>query len=135
MTVPAIPLLLGTVLAMAATAACASASGPDEQARVFATCSGRLSAIAAYRRGNPLASEVDYDRLRAEFDLLLDAAVPIGGDGRWAIAPQKLKRWKASGWREIAYLLPRRAREPAATAAATDDLRLRIADCRSILLS
>lgn len=99
----------------------------QDRVQVFATCSGRFSAMAArarsFREGDPR----EHERMRDTFDLLLEAILPYAPD-----LPQgQLKQWTARGWSETGLLLAARDKQQR---RAQVQLSHRLDGCRALLL-
>ena len=97
-----LPIILALVT-LTGKVANAMPSRSQERAEVFATCSGRLAALATRQRAfdNPDASE--NERLRDLFDLLVDSVLPDAlRDGTAEAQP---RQWRVNGWSEMALLL------------------------------
>lgn len=107
---------------------------PHERAQVFATCSGRLSAMATRQRAerNPAAARTE--EIRAGFEMLLDATLPAAIDRGVPVDMAVL--WHAAGWHEIAYLLAdvHYSADPGRVRRARDRMQARLDDCREMLL-
>lgn len=74
-----------------------------ERAELFATCSGRLAALATRQRGLNDEAANTSARLSDEFDLLLDATLPFAvADG---MPHDQGRIWWSRGWSEVAALL------------------------------
>lgn len=87
------------VLLIAALAAAPVAALPARiggVAEAFATCAGRMGAMATRARAFDRTQATDFDRMRGTFDELLGAlAVPDG----------QARHWRNTGWTETAQLL------------------------------
>ena len=126
--------LLLLVTPLTALAAPAVPSRSSERVEIFATCSGRLAALVTRQKALGEESASENDRLRAEFDMLVDAILPDAlADG---VGQQQPDRWRIDGWSEIALLLA--AAEHGVDARRADTARLtltsRIDTCRDLLL-
>ncbi len=107
----------------------------SEQARAFATCAGRLQALAV-RQGALHDPQSETTRaLQGGFESLLDAVLPEIAEA--GIDPAEAKRWRASGWVEIAGLLRHAHDEPggARAARARADMDRRIRTCTRMILA
>lgn len=115
-------------------AALALPDRPDERAELFATCSGRLDALATRQRARLEPDAGDSDRLRAEFEMLLDAVMPMAQEA--GVVEVQARSWRHRGWREVAYLMATADYNPDRTKAAWawHDMTLQISDCRKVLL-
>lgn len=127
----AAPVLSG---ATALQAAPAMPVFSHQRAQVFALCSGRLAALASHQKSSRNAAAPESQRLREEFDMLLDAVLPHAMEE--GVPEDQAARWRSQGWREIAgyladqaYSFDARIAENARVAAAD-----RIAECRELLL-
>lgn len=133
------PSALGgaAVLALIATAATAAPPMPGtpwKRAEVFATCSGRLAALAVRQQANRDPDWAHTRDLRDMFDLMLDATLPAAVDH--GVPQDEPLRWRSAGWTEAAVLLAdisyshdsHRAERAAAA------LEARITDCTGLLL-
>lgn len=97
--------LVRGVAAVLLTASTASAFPATswERAELFATCFGRLSALAAHQSANHLTGHVETQNLRDTFEVLLEAAMPQAqADG---VPASHARRWRAQGWADLAVLL------------------------------
>ena len=124
-------LLVATLLSAPAYAL---PNQPIEMVEVFATCSGRLSAMATRQRSHAEPDATENEKLRDTFELLLETTLP---DALAAGVPQdQARRWRFGGWSEVATLLAdvdysldqRRAD------MAQQLLRRHLASCRALLL-
>ena len=117
------------------TSAPATSLSLSEQARAFATCAGRLQALAV-RQGAIHDPQSETTRaLQGGFESLLGAVLPeIAAAG---IDPGEAKRWQASGWVEIAGLLRHAEAETggARAARARADMARRIQTCKRMILA
>lgn len=129
------PLAVAAFLLIVSTlTAQANPLTPKEQAQAFATCAGRLSALATRQSGrHDPASETSYQLVR-NFEFLLEAAMPHASEA--GIGPDDARYWRAAGWTEIAYLLQQQSsgREAALAARALADIDRRISTCRQLVL-
>lgn len=129
-------LILGAVfLSIFGTSPSALPLWPHQRAELFATCVGRLEALALdHTRVDSDAAE----RLRGQkqgFEMLLEATLPAALDDG---VPEKMPRiWRAGGWSEIAHLLAEMQysldQGRADRAEAVLDERLH--ECEGVLLS
>lgn len=78
---------------------------PMEQAQAFATCAGRLQALATRQGAVQDPRSTDTRQKQYGFEDLLDALLPHVSDA--GIDARAAKRWRAYGWTEIAALLSR----------------------------
>lgn len=116
------------------TSAPANSLSLPEQARAFATCAGRLQALAV-RQGALQDPQSETTRaLQGGFDSLLDAVLPAIAEA--GIDPGAAKRWRASGWVEIAGLLRHAHDDPggARAARARAAMARRIHSCQRLIL-
>lgn len=134
MTARVIPILGAVAMLFLPVSASSLPVRAYERAELFATCSGRLDALATRQRALSEAGAQDNARLRDEFQILLDAVLPKAlSEG---VPEAQPRRWRSQGWVEIAALLadvdhsfdPRRA--DLARAAVLQ----RISSCRAVLL-
>ncbi len=104
MTHTAISVLRGAVLLILTTCAASALPGsPSERAKVFATCSGRLSALATRQRALNSPEIQATEQVLANFDMMLDATLPAAVD--YGMPPAQARHWHSGGWVEIAALL------------------------------
>lgn len=128
-------LMAGAALSCgAAAAAPALPAFSHQRAQLFATCSGRLAALATHQQSTRQADAPESRRLQAEFDMLLEAVMPDAMDE--GVPDGQAARWRSQGWSEIAghlaneyYSFDASVSEYARNAAAD-----RIAECRDLLL-
>lgn len=136
MTITAFPTLRGVALSvLTASAATALPGTAFERAEVFATCEGRLSALATNQRALKNPDQRQTEQVRADFDLMLDATLPAA----WAqgVPPTQHVQWRSSGWSEIAALLADTyySVDAGRVRRAEDAISQRIDACQSLLLS
>jgi len=121
-------------LTFMASATLALPGTPWKRAELFATCSGRLAAMAAHQQAmDQPAWAATLDR-RDSFDMLLEATLP---DAIAHGVPQgEAKRWRATGWSEIAVLLADSSYsfDEGRAQRARAALQARIGDCQAVLL-
>jgi hypothetical protein len=98
-----------------------------DRVQVFATCSGRFSAMAARARSFRDGDAREHERMRDTFDLLLEAILPDAPD----LARVQLKQWTARGWSETGLLLAARDKRQR---RAQVQLSRRLDGCRALLL-
>ncbi|MAY87401.1 MAG: hypothetical protein CML02_11870 [Pseudooceanicola sp.] len=99
-TFPLMVLCLGL---LSGTAANAVPSRSQERVEVFATCSGRLAALATRQRAWDDPDAAENERLRDLFDLMVDTILPDAlRDGTAETQP---RQWRTNGWSEMAVLL------------------------------
>lgn len=113
----------------------ASTLSITEQAKAFATCAGRLSALATRQRATHDPQAPETGRLGQDFEALLEATLPHArAAGISADAP---RQWQIDGWLEIASLLRQRLYSPlpAQAARAEADMRRRIHTCQRLILA
>lgn len=135
MTFTAFSTLRGVALSvLTATAATALPGTAFEQAEVFATCSGRLSALATNQKAlnNPASPKTQ--QVRDDFDLMLDATLPIAIEQ--GVPPSQPTQWRSSGWSEIAALLAdaQYSSDVARAQRAEAAIEQRIEACHALLL-
>jgi len=128
---------LAAVVLLAATglpAAHASSPTAADQARAFATCTGRLQALATRQQaiGDPGSRRTR--RALESFESLLEAILPILSP--MGIGPGEAERWRTHGWVEIATLLRREqfSSDEARAARARLDRARRIHTCERMIL-
>lgn len=96
------------MLLMSMEFSAANASSPpgdhfvQSRAEAFATCAGRLWALSVRQEalGDPSAPRTR--QMQADFDMLLEAVLPLDGS-----ANTSAQRWRLEGWTESAALLSR----------------------------
>jgi len=133
------PSLCGgaVLLALSATIAPAAPAMPGtpwKRAEIFATCSGRLAALAARQQaeGNPdLEATLEH---RDMFDLMLEATLPDAV--AFGVPESQPVRWRSEGWTETAVLLAdiSYSFDSGRAKRARAALDTRIGDCRGLLL-
>lgn len=129
------PLAVAAFLITIGTqAAQASNLTPSEQARAFATCAGRLSALATRLRAT---RDPDYEatgRMLGDFELMLEATLPHTSAA--GVGDDQARYWRTVGWLEIAHLLRTRHYSPdeARVARAKADMHRRISTCVRMIL-
>jgi len=128
---------LAAVALLAATGVSAAhASSPTavDQARAFATCTGRLQALATRQHaiGDPDSRETR--RTLDSFESLLEAILPVVTT--LGVDPGEAERWRTHGWVEIATLLRREqfSTDDARAARARLDRARRIHTCERMIL-
>ncbi len=105
-----------------------------QRAELFATCAGRLAALAAHERARGLDAAQDHSSMSGDFDFLLETTLPDALDE--GVPATQPRGWWSSGWTEIAYLLAEEAysldqgRADRARAARED----RIGQCQDVIL-
>ncbi|MCA0869739.1 hypothetical protein LCL97_02780 [Seohaeicola saemankumensis] len=102
-----------------------------ERAEVFATCSGRLAALATRQRALRDAGAHDSQRLASLFDMLLDATMPDAIAQGVPVGQGTL--WRSRGWGEMAGLLADLDRG-AGGHDARRAVQSHIDDCRDLVL-
>ncbi|MBL3568490.1 hypothetical protein JMJ94_03115 [Rhodovulum visakhapatnamense] len=124
-------------LALAASAAAARPATPGtpwKRAELFATCSGRLSAITARQQAVDDPAWPRTMDQRDMFNLMLEATLPEAI--RFGVPKDEPVLWRSAGWAEMAGLLADIAysfdsgRADRARAALAD----RMSDCTGLLL-
>jgi len=129
---------LGLTAAMACcpvAAALALPATPQEQAQLFATCEGRYRAMSARQRADRAPDASRTEARRQDFSDLLEASMPGARDA--GIDANIARRWQASGWTEIAFLLADttyRAGDAERAARARSLLSARLGTCAEALL-
>lgn len=107
---------------------------PTEQAQAFATCAGRLQALATRQGATHDPQSTDTRQKQNGFEDLLDALLPHVSEA--GIGAGEAKRWRAYGWSEIAALL-RRAQyheDDRRAHSARADMARRIDTCTRMIL-
>jgi len=107
---------------------------PWKRAEVFATCSGRLAALAARQQAERDPASTDTVRQREMFELMLEATLPEAVT--YGVPQDEPLRWRSAGWVETAGLLADMtyAGDEIRTARAAAALDARISDCTGLLL-
>ncbi|WP_141246537.1 hypothetical protein [Actibacterium ureilyticum] len=127
--------LCGMVLLIVTTHAASALPGsPQQRAEMFATCAGRLQAMATRQRADRDPDANQTERFSADFLMLLEATLPAAiADG---LTPQQAVTWRSSGWVEVAYLLADRyySHDPTRIDRATQRLSERLSHCRDLIL-
>ncbi|MCV6587237.1 MAG: hypothetical protein OIF47_17045 [Marinibacterium sp.] len=105
-----------------------------ERATVFATCAGRLEALAVHGRGHSRFDTAEADDLALHFAVMLDAVLPFALDE--GVPEGEATKWRAGGWSEVAVLLSERdySLDQARSDRAAERLRGRIADCTDLVM-
>lgn len=105
-----------------------------ERAEIFATCSGRLSALATRQRAMNDPSAPEIERLSDQFSMLLDATLPDAI--QQGVEATQSDRWRNSGWSEMANLLADvdYSVDQRRVDRARSVLEKRLATCRALLL-
>ncbi len=115
-------------------AAPALALSPAEQARAFATCAGRYSALATRQSATHDPGSQATRALLTSFETLLAATLP---DAQAAgIDARRARSWHASGWSEMARLmrLQQRSTDAAHADRASRDMDRHLTTCRRLIL-
>ncbi len=126
---------LGCVaLLWSATMALSLPARSYERAELFATCSGRMDALATRQRAYKEGAAPETEALSDTFQLLLDTVMPAALDD--GVPPSQPRQWRNQGWSEVAALLAEVDTSFDAGRAARSKTALdkRIADCREVLL-
>jgi hypothetical protein len=126
--------LCGVAFICVSTAAVALPHKLEDRAELFATCSGRLAAVAARMRGYENGDASESDMMRDTFNALLDAVLPMMvSEG---VPESQAAKWRNRGWAEIAHLFADADYSFDAQRAerARHTLTRRIAVCRDVLL-
>ena len=124
-------------LCLAASAAQAAPAIPDrsaERVEIFATCSGRLAALATRQRAYGESGAEENERLRDMFEHRVEATLPFAlGEG---VSERQPDRWRIGGWTEMATMLAdmEHGKDERRVNRARIDLQTRIGACRSLLL-
>ncbi|MGV6849570.1 MAG: hypothetical protein ACWA5A_14445 [Marinibacterium sp.] len=122
------------LITLAAPAASALPAFSFQRAELFATCSGRLAALATHQRSRGDVNAQESQRLREEFDLLLQAVMPEAVDQ--GVPSGQAQRWRSQGWSEIAgYLADMHySFDLNVSELAQETAQDRIGQCRDLLL-
>lgn len=124
-------------LTLALTLVCASeavAGGlpqfAHERVKTFATCSGRLSALATRQSALDDPEAAATREMRQVFEMLLEATL----DDAYAegMPESQTERWRASGWSEMARLMNETRLGDTGRAEAV--LAERVGQCRGLVL-
>lgn len=121
-------------LLVTATTALALPGTPWKRAELFATCSGRMAALATNQQALKDPGWSATQSNREMFDLLLDTTLP---EAMAHGVPQgEAERWRAGGWTEVAVLLAdvSYSFDPLRAHLAQEALSLRIEDCKAVIL-
>jgi hypothetical protein len=106
-------------------------ANPLAQAQAFATCAGRMQALATRQTALHDPRSRESREIQGLFEQLLDAIIPFahahGAD------PAAARLWQASGWAEVAALL-RNAQAAEDPHRAEADLSRRVATCTRMIL-
>jgi hypothetical protein len=129
-----------TLIALCLAAGTAQAAPPipdrsAERVEIFATCSGRLAALATRQRAHGESGAEENERLRDTFESLVEATLPdalVEGIGE-----RQPDRWRIGGWTEMAMMLADmdHGKDERRVNRARIGLETRIGACRSLLLS
>ncbi|TDK43200.1 hypothetical protein [Antarcticimicrobium luteum] len=105
-----------------------------ERAEIFATCSGRLAALATRQRALNEAGADGNAQLARAFESLVEATMPDAVDD--GVPPGHDRVWRGRGWGEVAGLLADVDYSFDASRAerALIAVEARIAACRGVLL-
>ena len=130
----AIPALAGVALALSCAAGHAVPAEAHKRAEVFATCAGRLAAMATRLHALEDPGAAQAARLSADFAALLEATLPAALEA--GVPPAQPARWRAGGWREAAHLLAevQYSFDAGRARRAEGALEARLADCRALVL-
>jgi len=118
--------------AAGSTAAQANTLSPVEQAEAFATCAGRLQALATWQGGRHDPQAEHSRRMQWNFEALVDAVLPLAAED--GASPGQARLWQAHGWTEIASLLQNELYRPDRAARARADRARRIHTCERMVL-
>lgn len=127
-------LCLAVFLVFSASTLAALPLRSFERAEMFATCSGRLSALATRQRAHADNEAATTAELSALFETLLEAVLPDAlHEGVPANQPAQ---WRSQGWTEVAALLADMdySFDAGLAARAQQAVQQRIATCRAVLL-
>ncbi|MEX0286557.1 MAG: hypothetical protein AB3N23_18270 [Paracoccaceae bacterium] len=136
MTAKVFQLLSGAVfLASAATSAHSLPARAFERAELFASCSGRLEALATHQNGFGVGRYDLTRELVATFELMLDATLPMALEQ--GVPENQAEKWRSQGWVEMAALLAQAnfSFDSQVAERMTEALNDRIAECTSVVLS
>ena len=116
------------------SSATAGTLSPMEQAQAFATCAGRLQALATRQGAIHDPRSTDTRQKQYGFEDLLDALLPHVSET--GIDASAAKRWRAYGWTEIAGLLSRAQyhQDDRHARSARADMARRIDTCTRMIL-
>lgn len=95
--------LSGLCLLIGAADAAALPARSYERAEIFATCSGRLAALATRQRALNEAGADGNAQLARAFETLVEATMPDAVDD--GVPPGHDRVWRGRGWGEVAGLL------------------------------
>lgn len=101
---------------------------------MFATCSGRLSALATRQRAHAQNEALATTEQSALFETLLEAVLPDAlHDG---VPVSQPAQWRSQGWTEVAALLAEMdySFDARMAARAQQAVQQRINSCRAVLL-
>ncbi|KZY45831.1 hypothetical protein A3731_06155 [Roseovarius sp. HI0049] len=128
------PTVVAFLTVTGISSANAGTLSPMEQAQAFATCAGRLQALATRQGATHDPQSTDTRQKQYGFEDLLDALLPHVTEAE--VAPGDPKRWRAHGWTEIALLLRHAQYEADDTRAARAraDMARRIDTCTRMIL-
>lgn len=131
MRLPALPTLCGVALLCISSAASALPTSPEDRAELFATCSGRMAAVAARNRAYADGNAAESDMLRDTFNSLLDTVLQMA-----EFPADQAEKWRNRGWAEIAHLFADAdySFDAKQAARARSVLTRRINVCRDVLL-
>ncbi|TCP43109.1 hypothetical protein [Rhodovulum marinum] len=126
--------LAAALCAPAALAAPSTPATPWQRAELFATCSGRLAAMATRQHADRDPAWSETAEQRAMFDMMLDATLPSAMDH--GVPQDAPLRWRSAGWVEMAGLLAdiSYSDDPGRMTRARDALTARIGACTGLLL-
>lgn len=128
--------LTGSValLTFAADAAFALPVFSHQRAELFATCSGRMAALAAHQRSMRKDDAMDTQRLYEDFEVMLDATMPHALEDGVPITQPQL--WRSRGWAEMAADLAEMhyAFDQDLSDLASRKVSVKLDACRDILL-
>ncbi|MEQ8293706.1 MAG: hypothetical protein RIA08_16000 [Roseovarius sp.] len=128
------PAVVAFLAVTGISSADAGTLSPMEQAQAFATCAGRLQALATRQGATHDPRSIDTRQKQLGFEDMLDALLPhVTGAG---VDPGDPKRWRAYGWTEIALLLRHAeyGEDDTRAARARADMARRIDTCTRMIL-
>lgn len=128
------PAVVAFLAVTGISSANAGTLSPMEQAQAFATCAGRLQALATRQGAIHDPQSTDTRQKQLGFEDMLDALLPHVTEA--GVDPGAPKRWRAYGWTEIALLLRHAeyGEDDTRAARARADMARRIDTCTRMIL-
>ncbi|MEM9551880.1 MAG: hypothetical protein AAGA05_11935 [Pseudomonadota bacterium] len=125
---------VAALLLISACAALALPARSFERAEVFATCSGRLEALAVHDRAYREDNSPEIGVLSSTFTDLLHAVLPDAHEE--GVPANQHTLWRVAGWSEVAALLNEVyfTFDAARSMRAANALRERIMQCTELIL-